>query len=83
MEPRVALYTGTANIYDSMWASCKSMIAKGLCDEVVLFIEDDEFPYDISSLPITVRNVSGQRYFKSDGPNMRSGFTYMAMMRAT
>lgn len=83
MEPRVALYTGTRNIYDAMWASCKSMIGVGLCDEVVLFIEDDEFPYDTDILPITVKNVSGQKYFRKDGPNMTSGFTYMAMMRAT
>ena len=81
-EPKVAVYTGTRNIYDAMWGAAKSMLAVGCVDEVYLLIEDDEFPYDTGSLPVYSRNVSTQRYFDHDGPNMQSEYTYMAMMRA-
>ena len=80
--PRVAVYTGTRNIYEAMWGAAKSMLAVGGADEVWLFIEDAKFPFDTGDLPVHVRDVSGQRYFLKDGPNMQSGFTYMAMMRA-
>ena len=47
-----------------------------------MLIEDDEFPFAMPEQVETI-NVSGQKYFKQDGPNMKSAFTYMAMMRAT
>ena len=81
-EPRVAVYTGTENIYRQMWGAAKSMLAVGCVDEVHLLIETDEFPYDTGTLPVYSRNVSKQRYFPADGPNMKSEYTYMAMMRA-
>jgi len=81
-EPMAVAYTGTKNLYPAMWAAVKSMLGAGLVDEAHLLIEDDEFPYDYKDLPVFVKNVSGQRYFPPDGPNMDSKFTYMAMIRA-
>lgn len=75
------VYTGSRNLYKVMVPSVKSLLLNGNVDEVWLLIEDDEFP---SWLPenVHVINVSDQKYFKKDGPNMRSKFTWLAMMRA-
>lgn len=82
---KVAAYTGTRNLYTLMVPAVKSLICNSDVDEVWLFIEDDKLP-DGFGMPkdiVKVRNVSDQGYFAKDGPNMDSGFTYMAMMRAT
>ena len=78
---KVAVYTGTKNLYPEMVAAVKSILINSDVDEVWLFIEDDEFPYPLPNM-VKTKNVSGQKYFKPDGPNMNSKFTYMAMMRA-
>ena len=75
-----AAYCGTRNLYDDMETSAKSLIANSDVDCVWFIIEDDEFPSELPSMIRTV-NVSGQEWFKPDGPNMTSNFTYMAMMR--
>lgn len=76
-----AVYSGTRHIYDDMVVSAKSLATHSDVDEIYFLIEDDEFPY---VLPDYVRciNVSDQTYFRSNGPNMNSEYTYMAMMRA-
>ena len=82
---KVAAYTGTRNLYPLMIPAVKSLVTNSDVDEIWLFIEDDDFldgyifPKDL----VKIRNVSQQGYFKPDGPNMKSHFTYMAMMRAT
>lgn len=78
---KVAVYTGTRNLYPDMVPAVKSLLIHSDVDEIWLFIEDDEFPYELPK-NVKVRNVSDQKYFKPDGPNMKSKFTYMAMMRA-
>lgn len=81
---KTAVYTGTRNLYPMMVPAVKSLLINSDVDEVWLLIEDDEFPkkYGLPDDIVKVRNVSGQKYFKPDGPNMNSKFTYMAMMRA-
>lgn len=78
---KVAVYTGTRNLYPEMVPAVKSLLIHSDVDEIWLFIEDDEFPYELPK-NVKIKNVSGQKYFKPDGPNMKSKFTYMAMMRA-
>ena len=78
---RVAVYTGTRNLYKWMVAAVKSLLMHTDVDKIYLFIEDDEFPYKLPKQVIT-RNVSNQKYFPADGPNMKSRFTYMALIRA-
>ena len=84
---KVAAYTGTRNLYPMMIPAVKSLLIHSDVDEIWLFIEDDGFPnsegYRFPEDVVKIRNVSGQQYFREDGPNMRSKFTYMAMMRAT
>lgn len=79
---KVAVYTGTRNLYPEMVAAVKSMLIHSNVDEIWLYIEDDEFPYELPDI-VKTKNVSDQKYFKPDGPNMNSKFTYMALMRAT
>ena len=80
---KVAVYTGTRNMYRYMPAAVKSLLANSDVDDIWLLIEDDEFPKEYN-LPecIHTRNLSNQKYFPKDGPNFNSGWTYMALIRA-
>ena len=80
MTPRTAVYAGTRNIYHDMVVSAKSLLYNNGADRVVFLIEDDTFPEDLPSC-ITTMNVSGQTFFPSTGPNFKSKWTYMVMMR--
>ncbi|HAV89733.1 MAG TPA: hypothetical protein DCW44_00425 [Eubacterium sp.] len=85
---KVALYTGTRNLYPGMIASVMSLVKHSSVDKVYLLIEDDSIQdYIDEPLPdyIVCMNVSEEykKYFKEDSPNMTSRFTYMALMRAT
>ena len=75
-----AAYCGTRNLYCDMETSAKSIVANSDVTDVWFVIEDDEFPGELPDLVHCV-NVSDQPWFKADGPNMASQFTYMAMMR--
>lgn len=75
-----AAYCGTREIYEDMENSAKSLIANSDVDVVHFIIEDAEFPTELPSMIVT-HDVSDQQYFRPDGANMQSGYTYMAMMR--
>lgn len=79
---KVAAYTGTRNLYRDMTPAVTSLLLNSDVDKVYLLIEDDEFPVKMPD-KVEAINVSKQTYFRKDGPNMGSKFTYMAMMRAT
>lgn len=78
---KYAAYCGTRNVYPDMERSARSLIANSDVDKVYFFIEDDEFGVALPDI-IECVNVSNQTFFKPDGPNMGSQYTYMAMMRA-
>lgn len=78
---RHALYTGTRNIYGDMETAAKSLVANSKVDVVHFVIEDAEFPGELPDL-IRVHDLSGQTYFRQGGPNMRTPYTYMVLMRA-
>ena len=78
---RAAAYCGTEAIYEDIEASSKSLYANSLVDEIHWLVEIDHWPHELPDF-IKIHNVKDQQYFDPDGPNMRSGFTYMAMMRA-
>ena len=78
---RVAAYCGTRNLYKDMVPAFKSLLINSNVDIIYLLIEDDKFPYPLPPQVKTI-NVSNQGFFKKNGPNMNSRFTYMAMMRA-
>lgn len=78
---KAAVYTGSRNLYTDMAVAVKSLLINSDADRVYLLIEDDDFPFELPDCVRTI-NVSRQEYFHPGGPNMRSGYTYLAMMRA-
>lgn len=78
---RAAIYSGTRNLYPHMVVAAKSLIANSGVEKVYFLIEDDKFPDKLPPL-IETKNVSGQTWFPKDGPNMKSQFSYMALVRA-
>ena len=80
-QNKIAVYAGTRNIYQDMVPAAKSLLIHSDVDKIYFLIEDDEFPYPLSS-KIECINVSHQAYFRADGPNFSSSWTYMVLMRA-
>lgn len=75
-----AAYCGTRNVYVDMEASAKALIANSDVDVVHFIIEDATFPHPLPDM-IVCHDLSEQRFFRPDGPNMESRYTYMALMR--
>lgn len=50
-------------------------------EKIYFLIEDDQFPYELPP-EIECINISGQTYFKPDGPNFNNVCTYMVLIRA-
>ena len=83
MDRKVAVYTGTRNLYTGMECSAKSLYAHTDVDEIWFLIEDDEFPTELPDY-VHVKNISDcvWEWLNPVGPNMKSPFTYMALVRA-
>lgn len=80
-DDRVAVYCGTRNLYRRMSVIARSAVVNGAADRVIFLTEDDEFP-DVLPDFVEVRNVSGQKWFRSDGPNYDCRWTWMSLMKA-
>jgi lipopolysaccharide biosynthesis glycosyltransferase len=72
------IYSGTRNLYPAMKGAIRSLLEHNPDAKVYVLAEDDTLPFD---LPCTVINVSGQQYFTEQCPNIKTVFTYMAMIR--
>lgn len=77
---RHAVYSGTRNLYPDMVTAAKSLVANSSVDRVHFLVEDAEFPYELPGI-VECHDVSGQQWFPANGPNMRSWFSYMALLR--
>lgn len=77
---KAAAYSGTRNLYPMMVTSAKSLLMHSDVDTIYFFIEDNEFPFELPDC-IKCINVKYQKFLRPDGANMRSSFTYMAMIR--
>ena len=73
--------SGSRNLY--CWFPCMYMSLFEHNPDAHLWIlaEDDALPYETPE-NVEIVNVSKQTLFRPDGPNMRSAFTYLAMIRA-
>ena len=78
---RVAVYCASQRLYKDTIPAIKSMLLNGHPDKIYFLIEDDQFPEWLPPQVETI-NVRNQPYFRLDGPNMQTHFTYMALMRA-
>lgn len=79
---KAAVYMGTRNLYPRMIPAIKSLLYYSDVDKIYLMIEDDTFPYKVPE-QVEVINVSNQKFFRKDGPNMNCYWTYFVLMRAT
>lgn len=75
-----ALYSGTRNLYGDMQTAAKSLIANSDVDKVWMLTEGD-YDYWLPDF-CEVIDVHDQKYFPAESPNMKSQFSYMALMRA-
>ncbi len=64
-----------------MCAAAKSLLAHTAVDRIFFLSEHDVFPLPLPDI-VTNVNVRGQPFFRPDGPNFRSGWTYMVLMKA-
>lgn len=78
---KIAVYTGSRNIYSDMVMSAKSLTAFSDVDKIYFLIEDDGFPEELPD-HIETMNMSEQEYFMPWSPNNQTHFTYFAMLRA-
>ena len=78
---KAAVYCGTRNIYQDMIPSMKSLLIHSDVEKIYFLIEDDEFPYELPP-EVECINVSNQTYFRGDGPNFSSPWSYMILLRA-
>lgn len=75
-----AAYCGTSNILPDMETAAKSLIVNSDVDKI-WFVTDGGKPSDDLPDMIEIIDVSDQTFFPPDGANMKSKYTYMAMMR--
>ncbi len=78
---KVAVYTGTRNIYKDMLPSIKSLLIHSDVDKIYLLIEDNIFPYELPK-EVECINISDQKFFNPSGPNFNSSWTYIILIRA-
>lgn len=78
---KAAVYAGTRNLYSDMTTAAKSLAMHSNVDVVYFLIEDSKFP---ERLPDYVQclDVSGQKYFSKNSPNIYKLWTWMVLMRA-
>ena len=78
---KVAVYCGTRNLYQDMLTAAKSLLVNSSVERIYFIIEDEKFPYLLPSCIKTIC-VKDQNFFRPDGPNYNSKWTYMILMRA-
>ena len=76
-----AVYCATRNLYGDMEAAARSLVANSDVDKVHFLIEDAAFPRPLPDI-IECHDVSGQGFFPMAGPNARTSWTWMVLMRA-
>lgn len=77
------VYSASRNLYPYVYPSIISLLEHNDVDKVYMFIEDDRFPKHLPTLPseCVLINVADQRWFDKTGPNFRTKFTYLSLMR--
>lgn len=78
----IVVYSGTRNLYKCMLPAIKSLLEHNTPKKIYILIEDDSFPYELPDIVQTI-NVAplAEKYFPSTSANIKSQFTYMAMIR--
>lgn len=74
------VYSLTRNLYPYLEGAIRSLLDHNDDVKIYVFAEDDKLPFEIPCRH-EILNLSGQTYFPPNNPNMRSQFSYMAMLR--
>lgn len=77
---KVAVYSGTENVYPQMYTALKSLLINNEMDRVYLLIETETFPYPVPE-NVKLINVSNQVFFPEGSANSTSRWTYMDLIR--
>lgn len=77
---KAAVYCATRNVYPTLVPAVKSLMAHSDVEKIYLVIEDDVLPFRMPEICETI-NVRDQRFFRPDGPNFRSKWSWMVLMR--
>lgn len=80
MKRRVAVYSGTRNVYPNMLTAMKSLISHTVMDKIYFLIEDDDFGMELPPFVETI-NVSNQHWFSTKSPNYNSHWSYMVLLK--
>ena len=77
------VYSASRNLYPYVYPTIISLLEHNDVEKIYMFIEDDTFPVGLPKLPseCVLINVSDQKWFNYDGPNFRTKFTYLSLMR--
>lgn len=77
------VYSASRNLYPYLYPSVISLLEHNDVEKIYLLLEDDAFPKHLPTLPseCVIYNVTEQRYFDKNGPNFRTRFTYLSLLR--
>ena len=78
---KTAVYAGTGNLYRDMITAAKSLRMNSSVDEIYFLVEHRTFPYRVPEF-IHPIDVSEQRYFGINCPNIYPRWTVMTLMKA-
>ena len=80
---KIVCYLATRNVYQRVVPSLKSLLKNGGVDQVYILAEDEDLGFDLPT-KVIVKDISGWReqLLDLDGPNYRSRWTWMVMMKA-
>lgn len=79
---RYALYMATRNLYQALVPAIYSLVSHTRVDKVFVLIEDARLPRELPAKNVEIINVGGQQIFSPGGPNYKSHWTYMVLLRA-
>ena len=88
---RVAVYTGTRNVYQSMLTSAKSLLCHTAVDKIYFLIEDNTFPFqipdtieciDVSPIEAVFKDTPTDGNVTCPTPNYNNPWTWMCLVRA-
>lgn len=78
---KYAVITGNQKVYDDIAMTAKSVFDHSSVDKIFLLVGKESYPWPQTDR-LEVIDVSNQKIFPFDGPNMNSPYTFYAMMRA-
>lgn len=81
MTCKYAVYCGNEAVHKAMSASCRSLLAHSTVDHVWMLTDKSPGSDAVEDLRVEWQVVDNQ-WWRADGPNMSSNYTWLAMLRA-